>query len=560
MRNSTIKEKHGQEAISDDVLSRALISRRRFVTGSAALGTIGLAGALTACQPRLSSNAPAEPSSNTTTTEKHSWEMPPSPIPDSDISDTIDTEIIIIGCGVAGMAAALSASELGAKVVAIEKLDSFNGHGSVEGAIGTKLQKSQGYNHDIQQCVSDFVSFCGNRVKTSLIRMWAFESGRIFDHLIELAEAEGIKVGVNGPEVHEDTGFRSQEYATAINFNDGAHHDFVALLEKKSLANGAEFHYSTTAEQLVKDDSGRVISVIAKNEDGKYVKYSASKGLILATGDYAANTEMIKAWCPKIANEAITNVYSPPVNTGDGYKMALWIGAAMQEEEPHAAMLHNLMSIGYATNPFLRVNKYGLRYENEDIPESYLTTGVLQQPDAISWNVYDANSPKYAEEQTPGFSRWSSRSMMLPFDILEWIDDGLASGLTAKANTIEELAEAMNIPKDNLVATVARYNELVAKGVDEDFFKPTNNLSPIDTPPFYASKQTLNLLCTLGGLKVSDNLEVIGNDGEVMPGLYAIGNQAGDFYANEYPVVASGISHGRCVVQGWVVVEKILGK
>jgi fumarate reductase flavoprotein subunit len=138
-------------------------------------------------------------------------------------------------------------------------------------------------------------------------------------------------------------------------------------------------------------------------------------------------------------------------------------------------------------------------------------------------------------------------------------DEWKKNGVIIEANTLENLAGKMKVPKETFLATVKRYNEWVKKGVDEDFGKDPEKLTAIVQPPFGAAKTGTGLLVTLDGLRINTDLQVLDTDGQPIAGLYAAGNASGDFFANDYPITCIGSSHGRAITFGWLAGEKVAG-
>jgi len=318
---------------------------------------------------------------------------------------------------------------------------------------------------------------------------------------------------------------------------------------------GVEVRYKTPAAQLVKDDSGRVSAVIAQNEDGSYTKFIAKKGVILATGDYGNDPEMLEKYIPS-SSTIYGNAYSTKLNTGDGHKMGLWIGAAI-DEAPHAPMYFDQGIVGWppgakpvpvTRQPWLYVNLRGERFVNEDLPYGYSCNAHRQQPGNVKWVIFDAKWP----EEAPRFKMTACKAMRPPLHNPEEVEELIAKGIILSADTLDELIQKMEVPAETFKATVARYNELAKKGIDEDFGKRPECLTTIEKPPFYAVKLATTLLVTLGGLQVNDKLQVLDTEKNPIPGLYAAGNVAGSFYANDYPNTMPGNSHGRALTFGWL--------
>lgn len=518
------------------------LSRRAFVKGAAVAAVAG-SGVIAGCAPRTATPTAAA-SENTAAPQdagKASFEIAPAPI--TDIKETVEADVVVIGAGDSGLMAALGAAEAGAKVILLEKSEKFNTRGFGNGAIGTKFHKEKNIELDKQQIVNDLMRWSGNKASQRRISLWANNSGPVYDHVIDLATAAGLKIGLfpagGSPEY--------PEYATCMIFGDKMdQNDLLAVIEKEAKAKGVDIRYETPAEQLVRENGGRVTAAIAKSKDGSYIQFKAKKAVILATGDYGHNPEMMDKWCAWAKN-VDANVYTPAVNTGDGHKMGLWVGGAMQDG-PHAPMIHTLGGATMSMNPVLRVNTLGLRYENEDIPNPYICNSRMRQPGNVVWAVFDSKWADEVKNTTPGFGR----TVAVSDTTIKGVEDAVAKKNILKADTIEDLAKAMGVPADTFKATVDRYTELAKAGKDEDFGKSANNLWTVDKAPFYATKVAAVLLVTLGGFKVNDNLQVMDAEAKVIPGLYAAGNVAGDFYANDYPVLAAGLSHGRCITEGYL--------
>lgn len=260
--------------------------------------------------------------------------------------------------------------------------------------------------------------------------------------------------------------------------------------------------------------------------------------------------------------ETANSVYTPEgANAGDHVNMAYWVGGSMQKGAA-AAMVHPIMGGGACgTYAFMRVNKDGKRFCNEDAPLLGITNAYMTSPGHVVWTVMDADFASELSQMTL-LSQYSG-STSGPFDPTlgytpeEQMEMCLETGASVTGETLEDLAAAMGVPADNLAAAVARYNELAARGADEDFGKDAANLFPIARPPFYASQVTAALLTCASGLNVDSSMNVCSAAGEAIPGLYAVGNAAGNFFSNDYPMVCPGISHGRCLTLGYVLGEQL---
>jgi fumarate reductase flavoprotein subunit len=546
--------------MSTDDKSVKGFSRRTFIKG-AALGAAGIAagGVLAGCGGTEEPTNSAETPSPTDNTTGPSFLTAPDPIPDSEITETVDADVVIVGAGLAGLCAAVSAAESGAKTVVIEKRETFTARGMHNAAVGSRLQKDLGVEIDKVQAVRDLIRWSGSRVKEELHWLFVNKSGECMDWLMDLTEAAGLETvlwasNYKGPDYFEYP--VTHMFVGGPNESKFAYNvDVAAALEQKAKDLGADVYYNTPAAQLIrKDNKDRVTGVIAGSEDN-YTKFNAKKAVILCTGDYSGDQEMTDVYCP-IANDVDFKIYTPQgINTGDGHKMALWIGAAMQKADPHAAMIH--LQAGAWSYSFLHVNKYGLRFHNEDKTAQAVCVSEMMQPDRIAWTVYDDNFldvlPSTLEKGGGMFWDQVARRYGDPWSKeaeKATLERHLENGLVVKADTLEELAEKMEVPVDSFIATVERYNELAKQGEDLDFGKRSELLYPIEKAPFYAGSLKSALLVITGGLRTNSKMQILDNDDNPIPGLYAAGNTGGDFFAQDYPTIFPGHSHGRCITFG----------
>jgi succinate dehydrogenase/fumarate reductase flavoprotein subunit len=344
----------------------------------------------------------------------------------------------------------------------------------------------------------------------------------------------------------------------------------VHTLAKLAQAAGVSIHYKTRAEQLVRENNntGRVTAVIARNPENRYVKYVGSKAVVLATGDFSRDREMVSKYCP----EVLPLVNTEPVNydtmlqwggvyAGDGHKMGLWVGAAWQQTVPNAPNLRG--TVGSHAQPYtgfkgLLVNKNAVRYCNEDVNQSHTGLIQLRQPDMKIFALWDSD---YAERMAPWYPQGCYYGC--PPSKLEELVTGweiqVERGKMKKANTIEELAEKLGLDADTLRATVERYNGFCEKGTDEDFYKRAELLIPVKKAPFYGHcSNAPSLLIVTGGLRTNIKMQVLDTKGEVIPGLYAVGTIVGDMFANYYTFVPAGINLGAtCLTFGYLVGKEI---
>lgn len=537
------------------------VSRRTFLTGAAATAAIGVTTGSTAL-------AAEKPASNLANAGQHTWEVAPDPITDDQIVETVEADVVIVGAGIAGVSAFMYAAEGGANTIIVEKGSSFNGRGLDFSAIDTKVHAENGIKLNKGNIMNDLVKASGYKANGSLIRLWADHSGWVFDRLIDMTRADGgdVTLGEGSRYLIDGADFCTRAYPTDLMFGTLVQGtlDLMGRMLKVGEENGGEVRYNTKAEQLVREKNGRVSAVICSTDEG-FVRFNAAKGVLLATGDYGSNPEMIEAWLPLIAN-AEANVYTPEgYNTGDGINMAMWIGAGIQQS-CHAGMIHPIFGGGaFCPAAFLKVNGSGVRFCNELTTLPGISNMYLTNHGKV-WTIFDADY----EGQAPSMSALSNYNNVTAGPVTTGFLDGtwdpenppshteivnycLDNGTTVSADTIEELADKIDVPVEVLVTTVARYNEIAESGVDSDFGKSPENLFPIKKAPFYASIGTAKILAIGGALDVDSDMNVVDTEGAPIEGLYAVGNVMGNFFANDYPICCPGLSHGRCLTLGALI-------
>jgi fumarate reductase flavoprotein subunit len=277
---------------------------------------------------------------------------------------------------------------------------------------------------------------------------------------------------------------------------------------------------------------GRVTGVIGQIPNGDYIQFNVTKAVILCTGDYGNDPEMVEKYCSYATDVPQKVVWQ--TNTGDGHKMALWIGAAI-EEAPHCTMIHFGLSFLPVPKPlgtFLCVNKFGDRFQDESLSIEYIARNVIRQPSKSLWEIFDDNfvEDKYRKQ----------------------LEEGLISGRILGANTIEELASKFGANSDTLKNTVERYNKLVRSGKDIDCCKDSEWLkNTIEKTPFYACNIEPGFVSTLGGLRRNIEGQVLDANWNIIPGLYVAGNTAGGFWGDTYPIhVFEGIARSSALTFG----------
>ena len=552
----------------------ASLTRRSFIAAASATAGLAAAGIASVAKaddtPTAASPAYNEPS----------WAVKPEPIADDQIVETIETEVLILGAGNAGCSAACSAVENGAKVLVCEKTAQVNGRGGVVGACNSRLNKELGCEIEPVAAQYRWNRTCGNRTNEALVTMWFRNSGPAMDWLLDKADQYGATYGIyagyaGNSIIPEEPDAHSFGAGTFEMPPETGYFVPTALLYKSSVDQGAEYMFEAPAVQLVQDEeTGRVEGAIVETADG-YKKILASKGTILATGDIAGDPEMMNYYCESRMQRLIRSDYFPVgINTGDGHKMGMWAGGVMQDGPLPTALHPQAYSMFHG--PFMFVNKNGKRFFNEANWVQAKSLQMLNQPEAVAFSVFDSNFGADTADSLNygGGMFWDTMSRRVgeefdPQQIVDLVEGEAAAGkdvlgnetaVTAwKCDTLEELADAIGVDKENFLAQVERYNEMCEAGEDTEFAKEACFLYPIKEAPFYATKTGPCMLAVVGGLKVNTDLAVIDENGEAIPGLYAIGNTSGDLYAVDYPINMPGNSNGRCLTWGWLVGKTVAG-
>lgn len=472
-------------------------------------------------------------------------------IDEGEIVETVECDVVVCGAGMAGVTAAASSAQGGLSVVLLERGSTFAFRGSEIGAIGDRAHEAAGVDIDKQALLDDAMVSSHYRADRSVWKRYIDCSGEAMNWAIDTSEATASSECGEFTVVGQNTDFNGvTTWASGVRVAGGTK-AFVSMMIDNAVEHGADVRYNTPACQLIEDSAGKVTGVVAKGADG-YIRFNAAKGVVLATGGYDNNWDYLtQVMRPR---DLAVNAWINPTLTeaGDGHLMAKAIGAA-EDDYPHIMMNDPAGSTsGKRANgaifAFPRVNAKGERFVNESLSFEYITNSLMYQPGAHDY-VLMSGDLLAAFDIMKGVIPWTAQDM---YDNCK--------DVLVQADTIDELAEKIGVDAAKLKETIDRYNEFCAKGEDEDFGKDPTTLLPMDEPPFYALEESGSCLVTVSGLKVNANSQVLGNDGNAIENLYALGNTSGSMFFGTYPHHISAVSHGRCVCFGYLVGRLLAGK
>ncbi len=562
------------------VTGRGSISRRGFLGLGAIAGVTAMGAGLTGCAPKSTSEAAQEKADSIS---KYSFEVEPAAISESKIADTFQFDVVVVGAGAAGLCAAASAAESGAATVCIEKNPKSQGAGTYYGFINTKLQNENGVaTVDETSYEKSLIEANLGATSPSLMHAYVQNSAKVGDWLCDMAALTGNKAMFSNEMGSVNTLYFDDEASGSTAYG---------MLASYGAQKGAEYVYDTEVVRIERDSDGRVSGILAKTGKDSYARYNASKGVVLATGGYNGDHDMIAKYIPWVDVDT-SSEYSPIFrtgNTGDGLKMALWSGARIGAV-PHTPMIHFLKG-SMPTSGSLFVNGAGERFADEGTSMEVMAQIIMRQPGHTMYNIADSKPSGMALLMMSMSSGTADASSASSADAASGADAATAaSGADASSaaatggdasgdaesggsgpmsnlvsnsgptyQTIEELAEANGFDADTLKATVARWNELAAQKHDADFGSDFSLAQTIDTPPYSCTESPGCRLAMIGGPQINQKMEVVDDDYAPIEGLYATGNCASGFFGPNYPMqVQSGIARAFCSVSGYLAAKNAL--
>ena len=518
-------------------------------------------------------------------------------IDEAAITETIDTDIVIVGAGNGGMFAAAYAAANGLNFRIIEQNSAVQDTRHWYGAIDSAAAKEAGVPAtDKAKLLSEISRYASGKCDQRVVKTWINESAAMHDFMRGILEdqfgwtceftsgaeaawpAENAEHNTDYLYPVQEHNYRQSESESGLQRNEALQQYIEEL--------GYSIDFKTSLAKLEKDADGRITGIIAQStEDDHFIRYNANDGVLLACGGFPGNPYMMEQLDPLGTSVTTACSYSPS-DKGYGIRAAVWAGANLDKEA--APMLFDRgivapgVDAGYVesensfggkafpgeikqynpgTQPFLKVNRNGERFANESSPYNDIVYAAAHQPGRVYAQICDANILEDVKRfHTIGCSA-QTRNAGAEY-IQKQMDNAEEKGCFFKADTIEELADKLGFTgeaKDTFLATVDRYNELYNQQNDEDFGKPAYRLSAIRKAPFYGCWLGASLLCTEQGIAINEKGQALDNDNKPMPGLYVTGDMSGSFFANNYPCLMAGVAMGRTLTFAMKAIKQMAG-
>ncbi len=531
------------------------------------------------------------------TGDENDWLGKEPDIDEAAITETVDTDILIVGAGNGGMFAAAYAAANGLNFRVIEQNANVQDTRHWYGAVDSAAAKEAGEPAtDKAKLLSEISRYASGKCDQRVVKTWINESAAMHDFMRSILEdkygwvcdfTSGSEAAwpAENAEHNTDYLFPVQEHNyMASESASGTPRNELLLQYIQEL--GYDVDFKTSLAKLEKNSDGRITGIIAQStEDDHFIRYNANKGVLLACGGFPGNPYMMEQLDPLGTSVTTACSYSP-ADKGYGIRAAVWAGANLDKEA--APMLFDRgivapgVDAGYVdsdsafggkafpgkirqynpgTQPFLKVNRNGERFANESCPYNDIVYAAAHQPGRVYAQICDANILEDAKRfHTIGCSA-QTRNGGEKY-IQGKMDEAIEAGALFKCDTLDELADKMGFTgaaKDTFLATVERYNELYDKQNDEDFGKPAYRLSAIRTAPFYGCWLGASLLTTEQGIAINEKGQALDTNNQPMEGLYITGDMSGSFFANNYPCLMAGVAMGRTLTYAMKAVKQMAG-
>ena len=531
------------------------------------------------------------------TGDANDWLGKEPDIDETAITETVDTDILIVGAGNGGMFAAAYAAANGLNFRVIEQNANVQATRHWDGAIDSAAAKEAGEKPaDRAKLLSEISRYASGKCDQRVVKTWINESAAMHDFMRSILEDKygWVCDFTSGSEAAWPT--ENAEHNTDYLF-PVQEHNYMASESASGLARnelllqyiqelGYDVDFKTSLAKLEKNSEGRITGIIAQStEDDHFIRYNANKGVLLACGGFPGNPYMMEQLDPLGTSVTTACSYSP-ADKGYGIRAAVWAGANLDKEAAPMLFDRGVVAPGVdggyvdsdtafggkafpgkirqynpGTQPFLKVNRNGERFANESCPYNDIVYAAAHQPGRVYAQICDANILEDAKRfHTIGCSA-QTRNGGEKY-IQGKMDEAIEAGALFKCDTLDELADKMGFTgaaKDTFLATVERYNELYDKQNDEDFGKPAYRLSAIRTAPFYGCWLGASLLTTEQGIAINEKGQALDNNNQPMEGLYITGDMSGSFFANNYPCLMAGVAMGRTLTFAMKAVKQMAG-
>ena len=531
------------------------------------------------------------------TGDESDWLGTEPDIDETAITETVDTDILIVGAGNGGMFAAAYAAANGLNFRVIEQNANVQDTRHWYGAVDSAAAKEAGEPAtDKAKLLSEISRYASGKCDQRVVKTWINESAAMHDFMRSILEdkygwvcdfTSGSEAAwpAENAEHNTDYLYPVQEHNyMASESASGTPRNELLLQYIQEL--GYDVDFKTSLAKLEKNSDGRITGIIAQStEDDHFIRYNANQGVLLACGGFPGNPYMMEQLDPLGTSVTTACSYSP-ADKGYGIRAAVWAGANLDKEA--APMLFDRgivapgVDAGYVdsdsafggkafpgkirqynpgTQPFLKVNRNGERFANESCHYNDIVYAAAHQPGRVYAQICDANILEDAKRfHTIGCSA-QTRNGGEKY-IQGKMDEAIEAGALFKCDTLDELADKMGFTgaaKDTFLATVERYNELYDKQNDEDFGKPAYRLSAIRTAPFYGCWLGASLLTTEQGIAINEKGQALDTNNQPMEGLYITGDMSGSFFANNYPCLMAGVAMGRTLTFAMKAIKQMAG-
>ena len=531
------------------------------------------------------------------TGDANDWLGKEPDIDETAITETVDTDILIVGAGNGGMFAAAYAAANGLNFRVIEQNANVQDTRHWYGAVDSAAAKEAGEPAtDKAKLLSEISRYASGKCDQRVVKTWINESAAMHDFMRSILEDKygWVCDFTSGSEAAWPT--ENAEHNTDYLY-PVQEHNYMASESASGLPRnelllqyiqelGYDVDFKTSLAKLEKNSEGRITGIIAQNtEDDHFIRYNANKGVLLACGGFPGNPYMMEQLDPLGTSVTTACSYSP-ADKGYGIRAAVWAGANLDKEAAPMLFDRGVVAPGVdggyvdsdtafggkafpgkirqynpGTQPFLKVNRNGERFANESCPYNDIVYAAAHQPGRVYAQICDANILEDAKRfHTIGCSA-QTRNGGEKY-IQGKMDEAIEAGALFKCDTLDELADKMGFTgaaKDTFLATVERYNELYDKQNDEDFGKPAYRLSAIRTAPFYGCWLGASLLTTEQGIAINEKGQALDNNNQPMEGLYITGDSSGIFFANNYPCLMAGVAMGRTLTFAMKAVKQMSG-